>query len=85
MVRRKADKSLDECLKEGEAVSVANQPGTETSVEPCATPSSPTAKRVQPEVATEPSAVARAEVATTEDEAASWFWALLEQSGYERW
>ena len=80
MVKRKADKSLDEWVKEGEAISAATQTYAKTPIEQCAT-----AERVQPQVTTEPLAVAPADVAATEDEVADWFWALLEQSGYERW
>ena len=71
MVKRKADKSLDEWLKEGEVVSAATQTDTKTSREQSATPSAPTAERVQPKVTTEPLAVAPADVAATEDDAAS--------------
>ena len=43
MVKRKADKSLDEWVKEGEAISAATQTYAKTPIEQCAT-----AERVQP-------------------------------------
>ena len=85
MVKRKAANSLDEWLSEGDLASAAKQPNTEITTEPCTTPPPPTAEIVQPQVASEPSLVVTAKVDITEDEAANWFWSLLEQSGYERW
>ena len=85
MVKRKVVTSLDEWLKEGEVVSAANQPRTEPTTEPDSTKTLPTADEVHPVVVTKPSAVAPFEVAPTEDDAANWFWELLENSGYECW
>ena len=85
MVKRKATKSLDEWLSEGELASAAKQPGLAVATEPCTTFPPPTAEIAQPQAASEPLAVVTADVVITEDEAASWFWALLEQSGYEHW
>ena len=85
MVERKAAKSLDEWLSEGEFGSAAKQPGTEIAPKPFTTFPPPTAEIAQPQVASEPPAVVTVEVDTTEADAASWFWSLLEQSGYEHW
>ena len=85
MVKRKATKSLDEWLSEGKFASAAKQPGSEIAIEPCTTFPSPTAEIAQPQVASEPPAVGIAEGDITENEAASWFWSLLEQAGYECW
>ena len=52
MVKRKATKSLDELLREGEAVCVLNRTSTEHSNQELATPTFSTAKRLQPEVTT---------------------------------
>ena len=71
MVKRKTITSLDEWLKEGKAVSAANQPRTEPTTEPDSTQTLPTAEEVHPVVVTEPLAVAPSEVAPTKDDAAN--------------
>ena len=71
IVKRKATKSLDEWLSEGEFASAAKQPGTEIATEPCTTSPPPTAEIAQPQAASEPPAVVTVEVDITEDEAAS--------------
>ena len=85
MVKRKATKSLDEWLKEGESASAAKRPDTEIATELGNTFPLPTADSVPPQMAKETSAVVPAEMEVANDEAASWFWNLLEQSGYELW
>ena len=85
MVKRKSVPSLDDWLKEREAILAANQPRTEPTTEPDSTQTLPIVEEIHPVVVTEPSAVAPSEVAPTEDDAANWFWELLENSRYERW
>ena len=85
MVKRKASESIDEWLKEGESASVARQQTTEIATEPNPALPSPTVESVPPQVTEEAVAVAPADVEVTDDEAANWFWSLLEQSGYKRW
>ena len=85
MVKRKANKSLDEWLSEGELVSAVKQLDSKITIESCTVSPSPVAEIAQPQVASEPLAVATTEVDITENEAASWFWSLLRQTGYECW
>ena len=85
MVKRKTVTSLDEWLKEGEAVSASTQLRTEPTTEPDSTQTLPTAEEVLPVVVTEPSAVAPSKVAPTENDMANWFWELLANSRYELW
>ena len=80
MVKRKAIESVDAWLKEGEAAAAA-KPTT-----PKKTPKTvdlPTVAIGQASVAENEVAESPAEVAVTSEEAANWFWNLLEQAGYE--
>ena len=92
MVKRKADISLDKWLARGVGSSDLNQPeGVEANGEPVAEPC-PTVTPVPLEGKTEPVTETTANVAGTtayvaelDEGSADWFWAILEQSGYERW
>ena len=84
MVKRKAAISLDEWLTRGveiadstPALEVVNE-GVEVAV------AAPTAE-VRPELKEEPTTEASVDVAVTEQEAADWFWSLLDTLGYELW
>ena len=85
MVKRRADKSLEEWLGESVVVSEHNQADVVTPKEKRAMPPSPIAEVVQSGVTTYSVVVTSVDVAATEDEASRWFWELLEQYGYERW
>lgn len=83
MVKRKATESLDEWLKEGELAAAARRENTETVTETDNPVPNSTAESVPPHTANETPTVAPAEVEVSSDEASSWFWTILEQSGYE--
>ena len=65
-----ATESLDEWLVERRSASEVQQPDTEITPEPCTTSPLPTAETIQSQVASEPVAVALAEVDKTEEGAA---------------
>ena len=85
MVKRKATESLDEWLHEGELAAAARRLNIEVAPEVGNTTVTPTAESVQPQVAKETPTAGPAEAEVTNDEASNWFWAILEQSGYELW
>lgn len=85
MVKRKADKSLEEWLGESVVVSEHNQTEVVIPKEKRALPPSPTAEVVQSGVIVDLVVVTSADVAKTEEETSRWFWELLEQCGYEHW
>ena len=80
MVKRKATESVDEWLKEGEAVAAAKPTTPQKAPE---TVDLPTVEIGQTSVAENEVAESPADVAVTSEEAADWFWNLLEQAGYE--
>ena len=85
MGKRKATESLDEWLHEGELAAAARRVNVEVAPEGDNTTVTPTAESVQPQVAKETPTAGPADAGVTDDEASNWFWAILEQSGYERW
>ena len=84
MVKRKAAISLDEWLVERRVVLEVQQPEAGVATGPCINPHSPVAKTVPPQEVNELITGFPAEVDITEEEAANWFWSLLEQAGFER-
>ena len=85
MTKRKATESLDEWLIERRLASEAQIPVVEVPLEPSIATPSPTAETNPPQVINEPVIGVPTEVDITEEVASEWFWALLEQLGYERW
>ena len=85
MVKRKATENLDEWLKKGQLASAAMRLDTEFFAEVDNPIPSSTAESVPPQTSKETPTVAPAEVEVSIDEAANWFWNILEQSGYELW
>ena len=85
MTKRKATDNLDEWLIERRVVSEVQIPVAEVPSEPSITPPPPTAEASQPQLTSEPVLGVPAEVDITEEVAVESFWALLEQSGFERW
>ena len=85
MVKRKAVDSLDEWLKKGELASAARRLDTEIVAEIDNQIPSSTAEGVPPQMTKGIPTVAPAEVEVSSDEAANWFWSILEQAGYELW
>lgn len=85
MVKRKATTSLDAWLRESELASAARRVQPEIATEEASTTSTPTAAESTPQMTLETPTVEAAEVEVTRDDAARWFWDLLEQSGYELW
>ena len=84
MVKRKAEKSLEEWLGESGLVSTRNQVEPATAEEEQVTPPTPTAEATQPAEIVEPVAVDRADVVAMEEDAVEWFRDLLSKFGYER-
>lgn len=85
MVKRKATHDLDEWLREGELASTARRSETQLGTQSTSVlPSSTTDDTVPPKVE-EFSGVVPTEVEVTQEEAASWFWSLLGQVGFELW
>ena len=97
MVKRKANVSIDEWLEGGVSIP-GTSPTTTITAEEEPTPSNipapanipvlpntPATEVVTESVPVEPVAIPVANVAIPGEEEANWFWALLEQSGYERW
>ena len=85
MVKRKAEVSIDEWLGEGHTQSDNHREtpaAAENRLEPTATPVAPVVVNPVPVGPVVP--VPADEVATV-DEAAVWFWELLESCGYRRW
>ena len=80
MVKRKANQSLDEWLRDGELAAVAKRSNTHIGNQPN-TPLTPSATEVvaSPKVA-EPLVVVPVEVEVTHDEATRWFWSMLGQA-----
>ena len=85
MVKRKASESIDAWLQEGESASATIQQASETAPEAKPILPPPTVKDNLAQVTEESAAVAPADVEVTDDEAANWFWGLLEQAGFELW
>ena len=85
MVKRKAVDSLDEWLKEGELASAARRLNTENIAEVESQVPNPTAEDTTPQMAKGLPTVEPVGLKVSDDEAASWFWALLAQAGYELW
>ena len=91
MVKRKANVSIDEWLEGGVSIP-GTSPTTTVTAEEEPTPSNiptlpntPATEVVTESVPVEPVAIPVVNVAIPGEEEANWFWALLEQSGYERW
>lgn len=85
MVKRKAVDSLDEWLKKGELASAARRLDAESIAETESQIPSSTAEGITPQTAKGIPTVEPAELEVSSDEAANWFWSLLEQAGYELW
>lgn len=85
MVKRKADSSLDEWLARGHEVSEVNPVATVPVGTELVQVESPAVAVVVDQAISEPVPVPTDNVASDEDEASAWFWALLEVAGYERW
>lgn len=85
MVKRKTTDNLDEWLHEGELAAAAMRVSVELGPEEENTTVIPTAEGVQPQVAKEAPTVGPVDTGVTDDGASNWFWATLEQSGYEIW
>ena len=85
MVKRKATQNLDEWLREGELASAARRSETQTHAQVASDLSSSTTEIAGPPKVEGLSAVGPAEVEVTQDEAVSWFWSLLGQTGFELW
>ena len=85
MVKRKAAVSLDEWLVERRVISEDPQLDVGSASGPCTNPAPPAAEVVLVQEDSELTTTIPTEVAATEEEAADWFWALLEKSGFELW
>ena len=85
MVKRKAVDSLDEWLKEGELASAARRLNAESIAETESQIPSSTAEDITPQMDKGIPTLEPAELEVSGDEAASWFWSLLAQAGYELW
>ena len=94
MVKRKAEVSIDEWLGGGAPIPAENptaavlgEGNPTASIDPTVEAALPISA---PEVATElapakPLTVPTSEVVTSVEDEGHWFWALLEEAGYERW
>lgn len=85
MVKRKAEKSLEEWLGESGSIPARNQVEQATTKEEHVLPPAPTIEVIPPGGTVELVAAAPAGVVATEEDASKWLWDFLEQSGYERW
>ena len=85
MVKRKATQDLDEWLREGEIASAARRSATQPDTQSIKAFPISTAEGAVPPKVEELPAVVPAEVEVTQEEAASWFWSLLGQTGFELW
>ena len=85
MVKRKASVSIEEWLKEGETASATRTLTSDIAPEPKLITVPPTAEANPVQVVEGSAAVGPADVEVAVDEAASWFWGLLEQAGFELW
>ncbi len=85
MVKRKPNVSIDEWLEEGGSRLETNQSVAAVAEERPVQVDEPVAEVVIDPIPAEPVATAAADVAVQGEEEDSWFWDLLELSGYERW
>ena len=85
MVKRKATQNLDEWLRAGELASAAKRSEAQAQVQVAGDLPSSSIKVADPSKAKIFSAVGPAEVEVTREDAASWFWSLLSQAGFELW
>ena len=85
MVKRKAAVSLDDWLVERRVISEDLQLDAGNASGPCTDPAPPAAEVVLMQEDSEFTTASPTEVAATEEEAADWFWALLEKTGFELW
>ena len=85
MVKRKADISLDEWLASGHETSGSNSVATAAVVIEAVQAEGLTVTVVVDQPMTEPVPVPTENVASYDEGDSTWFWALLELSGYERW
>lgn len=85
MVKRKADKSLDEWLMEAKVTSDSTQTNAVGISEGCTPEPAPTVVEVTTAetIALEP--IVSTDVATDGDREPNWLWELLAQAGYEMW
>ena len=85
MVKRKANVSIDEWLRGGTSLPNTNQADTVIAEERLVPSNDPTAEVVVELVPVGPIITPVTNVAVSVEEEAHWFWALLKESGYERW
>ena len=85
MVKRKANQSLDEWLRDGELAAVANRSDKHIGNQPNIPLTSSAAEVVASPKVAEPLVVVPVEAEVTHDEAVRWFWSLLGQAGFELW
>ena len=83
MVKRKAETNLDEWLERGALYAEANRVRVAAATVKEVSEPSPTA--VTGPLSREATLLPTVPADVAEREDAEWFWALLEQSGYERW
>ena len=85
MVKRKASISLDEWLQRGVVTSGRNGHSSVAARGKGTQSNCPTAKALPQGVKGEQVTETSVDVASHVGDESSWFWALLEQAGYERW
>ena len=85
MVKRKADQSLDDWLREGEEVARLNRAAIVVTSEPPSQVACPVTDKVLPGEVNGAEVVTSVEEGSAEGEASNWFWELLANAGYETW
>ena len=85
MVKRKTNVNIDDWLGGGTSLPNTNEADTVTAEESPVMSNDPTAEVVAEPVPAGPVITPITNVAVSVEEEAHWFWALLEESGYERW
>ena len=85
MVKRKADQSLDDWLREGEEIARLNRAAIVVTSEPHSQEVDPVTDKVSPGEVNGAEVVTAVEGGSAEGEASNWFWELLANAGYEIW